>query len=491
MELAHLNHFKFLAEWDQEANLPTGHFGHEARAEALSTIAKLIHSKFISHEFEDALAEARVSMDLGILSPDEVCIVRETLKEFEKLKKIPASLIAETALVTGKAYDVWVNAHKNSDFKLFAPHLKRIIELARQEAECVGYSGSPYNALIDDHAPGMTTESADKMFKPLKEFLIPFIQKIQNSKVKINTDFLNARVSVEDQRKFVESLVVALGYNLKQGRLGVSQHPFSTSFHPTDCPITIRYVENNFVCEAIYSAVHEAGHGMYEQGLPVEFFGTPRGASMEHDVHEAMSRLWEMVVGHSLPFCKYLLPLLKFNFPQIFGDVYVNQFYTAINKVTPSLVRTESDEVTYNLHIILRYEIEKALFEGNLGVEDSPSVWNAKMKEYLGVQVPNDAKGILQDGHWASAAFGYFPAYTSGNLGSAQFYEAIKAVVPLKLQIAAGNFKDTNRWLHNNIYRHSKIYSSSELFQRATGEPLSEKYWISYVTDKYSEIYLL
>lgn len=490
LRLARLGSLKYRAEWDMEVNLPAGHLGHSAVAEDIAEAAELIHNRFISHQFEDALAEARVSLSLGILSLDEACIVRETLSDFEKEKKLPTRLVAELAKVTAEAHDVWVNARKNSDFQSFAPHLKTIIDLKIEETECLGYTNSPYDALMDEHAPGFTSSDAERMFNSLKLFLIPFIQKINESNVKINTDFLKRHVPIEKQREIIKDILAKIGYNFKAGRLGVSAHPFSTSFHPTDCPITVTYDQHDFIRKALFAGLHEAGHAMYEQGLPAEFFGTPRGESLEHDIHESQSLLWENVVGHSLPFWKHFFWSVENLISD--GDITPFQFYRVINKAKPSTIRLETDEVAYNLHIIIRFEIEKALIEGTLRVNDASEAWNTKTKEYLGLDVPNDAAGILQDVHWSGGLFGYFPAYTRGSLGSVQIYEAAKIAIPdLETEIAGGNFSVLNSWLRDNIYNHGRLYSSSELIQRATGEILNPRYFISYLTDKYSEIYKL
>lgn len=490
LSLARLAALKFRAEWYMDTVLPSGHMGYSAIAEEIAEIAELVHNRFISPQFEDTLAEARVSMSLGILSLDEACIVRETLSDFEKEKKLPTRLVSELAKVTAEAHDVWVNARRNSDFKSFAPHLKTIIDLEREEAECLGYVNSPYDALMDEHAPGFTASDAEEMFTSLRSFLTPFIQKIDGSKIKIDTYFLKRQIPTEKQEEIIKYILFKIGYNFNAGRLDVSAHPFSTSFHPTDCPITTRYDEHNFINEALFSTIHEAGHAMYEQGLPVEFFGTPRGQSMEHDIHESQSLLWENIIGHSLPFWKRFFWTVEHLISD--REVTLLDFYRAINKIKPSTIRLETDEVAYNLHIIIRFEIEKALIEGSLQVNDAPEAWNAKTKEYLGLDVPNDAAGILQDVHWSGGSFGYFPAYTRGSLGSVQIYEAAKIAIPdLESEIARGNFGVLNRWLRDNIYTYGRLYSSSELIQRATGEALDPKYFISYLTNKYSEIYNL
>jgi len=490
LQLAHLEALKNLAEWDMEANFPPDYSGHAARAETMSCVAELIHERFTSPQFEAVLKEAKGLMDAGLLISDEECIVRETAIEFEKDKKLPSSFVAESTQVINESREVWVNARKNSDFNSFAPNLKKIVDLKRREAEYLGYEGSSYDALMDEYSPGVTSADVIKVFNPLKEFLVPFIRKIVNSGVSIDSSFMEKYISTEEQRRLIVDILTEIGYDFKAGRLGESVHPISTSFHPTDCPITVRYNGCNFIGEALFSAIHEAGHGMYEQGLPVEFFGTPRGRSLCSDIHESQARLWEVVIGHSMHFWRYFYWYLSYNFPKIFEPGSSDKFYKAINKVQPSLIRVNADEVTYNLHIIMRFEIEKDLIEGKIEVEDLPGIWNAKIKEYFGLDAPNDALGVLQDVHWSSGAFGYFPSYTLGNLASVQFYEAAKISNPnLELEIAQGNFVNLLNWLRMNIHSCGQLYSSSELIKRVTGEPLNPQYFTEYLVRKYTDIY--
>lgn len=488
IELRHLGSVASLLEWDLHLNVPPK--GNEARAEVIAYISGLMHKNFTSSEFEDVLMKATSAMDGGVLNEDEICIVRETLNDFLKSKKLSARFVEERALTCAQAHDYWVRARKTSDFSLFAPYLKKMVKLKREEAKLVGYTASPYDALLDDYEPGLTSEQAEKILAEVKDFLIPLVAKIKNSNVKINRAFLKGPWPIEQQERFAKMVISKLGFDLNAGHMGVSPHPFCNSLHPSDTRITVRYKENDFVGQCLMGAIHEAGHGMYEQGLPTEYFGTPRGEAVSLGIHEFNSRLWENIVGGSRFFWEHFYPELKSYFGDALLDVSLEDFYRAINYVEPSLIRTDADEVTYNLHVLFRFEIEKDLIEGRIAVDDLPKIWNQKVRDYLGIEVDDDANGVLQDIHWADGSFGYFPTYTLGNLYAAQFYA--KAIHDLPEKLAPEDFfRELLNWLRDNVHSRGKLYEAAELVERVTGEKPTAQYFKRYITNKYSEIYNL
>lgn len=486
LELQHLGSMGALLGWDQQVNVPPN--GHEARAQLMAYISGLHHRNFTSSEFGAVLMKAKSVMDRNELDGDEVCIVRETLREFEKATKLPHEFVDELTLTCARAHEFWVTARKNSDFKLFAPHLKRIVGLKRQEAELVGFKDSPYDALLDDFEPGLTSSEAAKMLLEVKNFLVPLVAKIVNSGVTINRAFLKGPWPIEKQKQFAKMVVSRLGFDFGAGHMGTSPHPFCQNLHPSDVRITIRYRETDFVEQCLMSAIHESGHGMYEQGLPPEYFGTPRGEAVSLGIHESQSRLWENIVGRSRPFWEYFYPELKAYFSDVLLGVSLEDFYRAINYVTPSLIRVDADEVTYNLHVIFRFEIEKDLIEGRLEVDDLPRAWNQKVADYLGLEVDDDAHGVLQDVHWSEGLFGYFLTYTPGNLYAAQFFQAAVRDLPEKLD-PEEFFRYLLGWLRINIHSKGQLYSAAELVKRVTGKELTIRYFQEYLQNKYSEIY--
>ncbi len=490
LEIAYLGHVSTLLDWDMEINLPK--CGHKIRAEVMGYVAGLKHGKFTSREFEEILMRAVEFEKGGKLNGEDSFIILKTLSDFEKARKLPSEFVEESAKLCGEAYDVWVNARAKSDFSLFEPYLSRIVTSKRQEAEYIGYAGSPYDALMDDYEPGITCETIFETFDQLKKFLVPFIEKIKHSRVSINREFLTRIFPIEKQDELTRMVVRAMGFDFEKGRLDVTVHPFCTSLHPADVRIATRFDEKDFLNQAFMGAIHEAGHGLYEQGLREEYFGTPMGEAISLGIHESQSRMWENLIGRSLSFCIYIFSKLQENFPKQLNGVSPEQFYKAINFVKPGFIRVDADEVTYNLHVIFRVEMERDLIEGNLEVKDCPSVWNRKVKECFGLDVPDDARGILQDVHWSCGLMGYYHTYSLGNIYSAQLNHAAHAQIPgLEVQIAKGEFLGLREWLRKNIHVHGELYLPEHLILRVTGEKPSPKYFIDYLNKKYSEIYEL
>lgn len=487
LELWHINSALAVLSWDQEVYMPEK--GADLRAKTIANLSGFLHEKFVSDDFAKLLKKIKKFYDSGELNEKESAIFREVWNDFSRESKLPVDFIKEKAEICSKAQSVWAEARKKSEFKLFQPYLEKIVTLKRKEANYVGFKNSPYDALVNSFEPGMTSEELSIIFYELKEFLVDILKKIKKSKVKIKKDILIGNFPIEKQKKFNRYVAEKMGFNFEAGRMDISTHPFSINFNSNDVRITTRYDEKKLFY-SVGSTIHEVGHALYEQGIELKNFGTPLGESVSLGIHESQSRIWEKNIGQSMEFWRYFYPKIKEEFTGSFDDCELEDFYKAINLVEPSFIRTEADEITYNLHIILRFEIEKELIEGSIEVKDLPKIWNDKFKEYFGIDVPNDAMGVLQDVHWSFGAIGYFPTYSLGNLYAAQlFYKMNKDIPDLKNEIILGNFENILAWLRKNIHIHGKLYSAKELIEKVTGESLSSKYFTDYITDKYKDIY--
>lgn len=450
--------------WDEEVNLPPK--AHAYRGEVSALISAEIHRKFTSDEFVK-LAE-KLNSDSKSLNAGDRVNARETWRDVSRAQKLPVKFVEDLTRLTSEAFGVWAEARKRKDFKIYEPVLKRMVDMKRQEAELIGFKASPYDALLDEFEPGMTSAQLDKLFGPIAKNLSALIKQAKNKK---QQSLPKAFYELGAQTKLCHEVSEALGYNFGTGRIDASPHPFTTSFHQTDVRITTRYDEDDFWV-SLGSTIHEIGHALYEQGLPAKHFGTPLGQAISLGVHESQSRMWENFVGRSQEFSEYLYPLLKKHFPDQKLNFTSRELHLWLNRVKPNLIRVESDEVTYNLHIILRYEIEKQLIEGRLKVSELPAVWNQKMKDYLGLDVPNDALGVLQDVHWAHGAIGYFPTYSLGNLYAAQLYNTASQKIPgLAKGFSGGDFAKLLAWLRQNIHTEGRRYRPAELLEKLTGEP--------------------
>ncbi len=486
-EIQDLNSAQHLLGWDMETYMPEN--GSEGRAKQLATLSKLSHNMMTSAQMGELLAQLRDTKMFQQLEWLDQAIVREIGKEYDRAKKLPVSLVQEMTETTAKAHKIWVDARRANDFQQFAPVLREIVRLNRQMADALGYQGSPYNALMDLYEPGLTTEQVDALFANLKPELIALVKAISESPVKPDVSMLKRVSNVEKQWQFSEMVIQRMGFDLESGRLDKAPHPFCSGIGMGDVRLTTRVFKDDLL-SCLFSTIHEAGHGLYEQGVDSALARTPLTGGASLGIHESQSRMWENVIGRSRPFWKYFLPKLRKAFPRQLGSITLNQFYQAINRSQPSFIRVESDEATYNLHILLRYEIEKDLIEGRIEVEDIPALWSRKMQEYFGITPPNDALGALQDVHWSGGMFGYFPTYTLGNLYSVQFYNQAKKEIPsLEDQIAKGNFKALKQWLNEKIHRYSRAELPEEIVRRVTGEPLNAQYFVDYLWNKYGEIY--
>jgi carboxypeptidase Taq len=483
-----LNGAASLLGWDQQTYMPPG--GAAARAEQLATLGRLAHEALISDEIGELLEGASAESKGSSSDSDESCLVRVVRRDYEKARKVPAALVAEIARATSLGMEVWVQARKDSNFGFFQPALQRILDLQRDLAQCLGFEESLYEALLDQYEPGMKKSELVRIFSELKVGLVPLVQSISERLDRVDDVVLRKNYPEAVQWKFSLEAARRLGYDFQRGRQDKSVHPFTTSFSVNDVRITTR-VDEQFLPTALFGTLHECGHALYEQGVSQNLERSPLAGGASLGVHESQSRLWENLVGRSRGFWKFFLPRLKKAFTQNLQDVSLESFYRSINRVEPSLIRVEADEVTYNLHILLRFELESELVESRLALADLPEAWNAGMKALLGVVPQNDAEGVLQDVHWSNGLIGYFPTYSLGNLLSVQLFEKAQAAIPaLAAQIENGDFAALLDWLRTNVHQHGRKFLPSQLIQLATGESLRAAPYLRYLREKYSEIYL-
>jgi carboxypeptidase Taq len=419
---------------------------------------------------------------------DEAAMIRVVSRDYDKAKRVPPEFVQEQAIVTTKAFEAWMEARQNSDFSIFRPHLEKVVELVHKYISFFPPGDHPYDTLLDDYEPGMKTEEVKAIFDALRPKQVKLIKAIAGKK-QVKDDFLFKKYNEKKLIDFGVDVVTRFGYDWSRGRQDKAPHPFETTFSVNDVRITTRYEDDNPLA-TLFSTMHEAGHAMYEQGSNPAYERTPLAGGTSLAVHESQSRMWENLVGRSLPFWEHFYPALKKTFPSQLDGVSLKTFYKAINKVEPSLIRVNADEATYNLHIMLRLELEIGMVEGTIAVKDLPEIWNAKMKEYLGIVPPNDAKGVLQDIHWSGGSIGYFSTYALGNLVSAQLWEKIrKDIRDLDDQICKGNFSELLGWLRTNIHRHGHKYDPQVLVEKVTGSKITAEPYVRYLTKKYSEIY--
>jgi len=483
LELAHLEATLGFLGWDEQVMMPERATAFRAQTNAY--LAGLHHEKFLELN-KDGLLD-KLSSSFNTLSKDEKVIVRETLRDYSRVKNIPTSLVEKISQISTEGYTVWMHAREKNDFTIFEPILERLVDLKIEEANYISFKKSPYDALLDQFEPGMTIDELTVLFEKLKKFLVLFIKKTKSSKTKIEP--LLGEFDLNSQQNFSHFLAKKIGFDFESGRLDTSTHPFTSGINPKDVRITTRYNKNDLM-QSIMSTIHETGHALYEQGLPAKKFGTPLGQSLSFGIHESQSMFWEKRIGTSVAFWKYFYPELENHFKQSLSNVSLDQFYKSINVVIPSLIRTDADEATYCLHIILRFELERDLIEQKIRVKDLKKLWNRKMKEYLDIDVPDDVRGILQDVHWSSGSFGYFPSYALGNLYSAQFYAtARKEISNFDQLVSKGDFASIHAWLQKNIFSMGKRYTPTELVKRITGQKLNPQFFFDYLEEKYKAIY--
>jgi carboxypeptidase Taq len=473
-----------ILEWDQETYLPQG--GAEARSMQSSALAGIAHEKLASKKFRAALDSAARRKKL---TPKERAMIREARRAHLRAVRIPEALVRESARAESRGLMAWRKAYTTNNWRSFAGNLDEIVRLKKRIAEHVGYAGVPYDAHLDVFEPGATVRHLDPFLEDIKEAIPPLVRKIARSKRKPNPQTLRGHYPHQKQLEFGRRVVEDMGFDFTKGRIDLTTHPFCTSFDPGDVRLTTRVLEDDpRVC--LFGLIHEAGHGLYEQGIDRAIVRTPVGHAVSLGIHESQSRLWENVVGRSREYWIHYLPEMKKVFPGPLRGVRLDDFYFAINEVIPSFVRTEADEVTYNLHIVMRYEIEKDLFAEKIKTAELPGIWNAKMKSLLGITPPTDSLGVLQDIHWSQGLFGYFPTYFLGNLYGAQLWERAKKDVPrLNARIAKGQLLPLRDWLRKNVHGSGRTYTADELIRRATGTKLQSRPFLRYVEEKFGELY--
>lgn len=472
--------------WDQQTYMPPA--GAEERSEQLATLSRLIHLKATAPEVGQLINDLLPYAETLPPDSDEARLIYKAKRIYDKQTKVPADLVAEFTQVTTLAQEAWVQARAESNFAHFRPHLEKIVELRRAYAECFAPYEHVYDPLLDDFEPGMKTAEVQAIFNALRPQQVDLVRRI-TARPQVEDGFLRLRYSEKKQWDFGVEMITRFGYDWKAGRQDRSAHPFTIAFGLGDVRITTRIYPNNLV-SGLFSTLHECGHALYHQGIGRNLRRTilADGASMA--VHESQSRMWENLVGRSKPFWRFAYPRLQALFPRQLGNVSLEAFYKAINKVQPSFIRVEADEATYNLHIMLRLELEIALAEGSLAVQDLPEAWNSRMQDYLGIVPPNDRLGVLQDVHWSAGLIGYFPTYALGNLVSAQLWETIRRDIPdLEAQIARGEFANLLAWLREKIHQHGAKFEPQDLVRRITGSPITPEPYLRYLSAKYGEIY--
>src|SRR5271157_59002 len=507
-ELAVLSSCSALLHWDEQAYMPRGGSAH--RGEQMAHLAGLHHERATDPRYGELLAIVGGSELVADPESPPAVNVRELRRNYERKTRLPRDLVEALARTTSLAQQEWIAARSEARFERFRPWLEKIIQLKRQEAACLrevtdsSFEGAAlYDALLDDYEPGARSAELAVLFQALREELVPLVQTIREASARRTRDGQDSRggagaqgdailrraYPLDRQRVFGETVAAAIGFDFERGRLDVAAHPFCTGIGPGDTRITTRYDERQF-SDAFFGVLHEVGHALYEQGLPAEHFGTPMGKAVSLGVHESQSRLWENAVGRSLSFWIYWFPMARRIFPGALRDATIDQFLAAVNHVEPSLIRVRADEVTYNLHIIIRFELELALLADLLPISELPDAWNQKYREALGITPANHAEGCLQDIHWSAGLFGYFSTYTLGNIYAAQLFAKARAdLAGLDVAFARGDFGELLAWLRDHVHRHGQRYRSVPLIERATGAKPDYRPLIASLKHKYGELY--
>jgi carboxypeptidase Taq len=486
-EIADLGDVTYLLEWDQQTMMPVR--GAAGRAEALATLRRISHERFVSAETGRLLERARAALDGDDPTSDDTSLVRVATRRWEKARRVPIDLAAARAKAASLGQEAWRDARAQSDFAAFAPYLERNLELTRRYIDCFDGFDCPYDVLLDDYEPGMRTAAVDGLFGPLKAELVPLIATLVENSGRVDDSCLHGDFPVESQRRLVDEAVRLMGYDPAAWRIDTAVHPFATSFGAQDVRITTRWEEDYFPA-ALFGAMHECGHGLYEAGIASSLQRTPLGHAESLGLHESQSRLWENMVGRGRPFCEVLAPLVAREFGGALSGLAPDTLYRAVNRVHPSFIRVEADEATYGLHIVLRFELEQQLVEGRLTIGELPEAWNATFKRYLGLDVPDDARGVLQDVHWSTGSFGYFPTYALGNLIAGQLWQRARGdLADLDEQLAAGNLRALREWLREHVHRHGAKFEMHELLPRVVGSTIAVEPFVAYLKAKLSDVY--
>lgn len=488
-EISDLTSAASVLGWDQQTYMPPG--GAAGRAQQLATLSHIAHEKFIDDKIGYLLEGLHDYAQSLPYDSDDASLIRVTKRDYDKARKVPPALISEITQASARAFEAWRKAKAESRFATFSPYLQRNLDLKKRYAECLGYTDRIYDPLLDQYEPGMKTSQVEGIFADLKKEIVPLVHSIGPKSSTVDDSFLHQ--PFDEQKQWDAGIEVAglFGYAFERGRQDRSPHPFTTTFSLDDVRITTRLIPDYFSA-GFFATMHETGHALYEQGIRHELGRTPLGEGASLGVHESQSRMWENLVGRSLPFWKFFMPRLRTLFPQQLGNKDAEQMYLAVNRVQPSYIRVEADEVTYNLHIMVRFELENALLEGRVAIGELPDAWNAKMQEYLGIIPPDDARGVLQDVHWSYGSFGYFPTYSLGNFFAAQVFGQIKKDIPdLNTHMEEGKFHYLLDWLHVNLHTHGRKFTLNELAKKITGESLQIHSFTAYLKNKFNEIYRL
>ncbi len=486
-EIALIGSIGAVLGYDERTALPPK--GTEHRSNQSAFIAKMVHEKFTTKAVGELLKEAAEETKALPADSTEATNVRQLKKRYDRSTKLPTALVEalSKAIVIGEA--AWAGARKSDDFEAFAPYLNTMLDLKKQEIECYGYTTEPYDALLEDYEPGMTAAELRNVFEGLRGPLVELIGRITSSGKVAPLEILERNYPAELQTNFCKIAAAAVGFDFEAGRLDISVHPFCSGVGPGDTRMTTRY-DVNYFGDAFFGTLHESGHALYDQGLPDEHFGTPCGEAVSLGIHESQSRMWENLVGRSESFWKFMLPKAREVFGSTLTGVSDAQWLWAVNDVRPSHIRVEADEATYNLHVLLRFEMETAILSGQMAIKDLPGEWNSRMAKYLGLKVPDNARGCLQDVHWSAGLMGYFPTYTLGNLYAAQFFvQARKDLGDLDAMFARGEFAPLLGWLRKNIHGHGQRFTAKELVQRITGKPLSHDALMTHLSAKAKQFY--
>lgn len=474
--------------WDLRTGAPRK--GMDTRSESIGILSADMFKVSTSPELGELLSSLEEKSAFAELSEIDQRLVTETRKDYDRSVKIPPKLYQEYVVLASQSENKWEEAKENNDYAGFQPYLDKVISYTNQFIDLWGVKDTRYDVLLDQYEPGMTVAQLDSIFGGLRDKLVPLSAAIAASPHQPDTSFLRQTFDKSAQKEFSLYILEQMGYNFEAGRLDESAHPFATGLNPGDVRITTRYLEND-VTSALFGTIHEGGHALYEQNIMPELINTTLCTGTSMGIHESQSRFWENVIGRSRPFWERYFGELQKKFPGQL-DMSVDQFYRGNNTVQPSLIRIEADELTYNLHIIIRYEMEKLIFNGGAKAADLPALWNDKYKEYLGITPPNNAEGVLQDVHWSGGAFGYFPSYSLGNMYAAQFADTMeREIAGLWTLVGKGDLHPIKDWLAERIYKYGKLRTPSELVQAVTGKPLDPQYLVDYLTKKYTDIYKL
>lgn len=471
--------------WDLRVGIPKK--GVPYRAEVLGYLSSELYKLQTSDKIKEFIDYFEGCSELDDITS---AMIKRVKKEYEETKKIPEDRNREFVILTSEAEDKWQEAKEKSDFSIFKPYLKRLVDMTKEFIGYWGYGKNKYDTLLDHYEMGATTEKLDRVFGELRDAIVSLLERIKEAKNPPRGEILRGDYSKESQDRLSRKILERMGYDFEAGRLDESAHPFTIEFANKDVRITTKYLKDDFT-SALFSSIHEGGHAIYEQNVSDDLKGTTLGTGVSMGVHESQSRFYENIIGRSRGFWNYFYGEVINEYKDL-GKIPVEEFYRAVNTVSPSLIRVEADELTYSLHIIIRYEIEKLLINDEISVDDLPRVWNEKYKEYLGVEPQNDGEGVLQDIHWAGGSFGYFPSYALGNLYGAQFLNTMeKDITDLWDRIEKGDFTAVKGWLGEKVHRHGAVYEPSKLLMMVTGEGLNPKYFIEYLNKKYTEIYNL